>query len=71
MQYKTVGDFWDESYDKEIHHEKRLLKVLDVLDTIGKMTVYDCREMYAQMQDILEYNYNLIDQKLFDKILNL
>jgi len=71
MGFRTFGDFWDESYDSEIHHEKRLVMLLELLNKIGNMSIEDCRAMYEDMREILEHNYNLINQKLFDKILNL
>lgn len=71
MGFRTFGDFWDESYDKETNHERRLIKILNLLDSIGKMTIQECQDMYEEMRPILEHNYNNINQKLFDKILNL
>lgn len=71
MGFKTFDSFWDESYDQEANHETRLLKILNLLDTIGNMSIQECKEMYEQMCDILEYNYNHINQNLFDNILKL
>lgn len=71
MGFRTFGDFWDESYDTETNHQKRLIKILELLDTIGNMSVSECRDMYEQMRSILEYNYNHINQNLFDRILNM
>lgn len=71
MGFRTFGDFWDESYDTEIHHERRLIKILELLDTIGNMSIQECRDMYNEMQNILEHNYNNINKNLFDNILKL
>lgn len=71
MGFKTFEDFWDESYDQETNHEKRLIKILKLLDTIGNMSINQCRKMYEEMLPILEHNYNNINQNLFDKILHL
>lgn len=71
MGFRTFGDYWDESYDTETNHEKRLIKVLNVLDTIGNMSVAECREMYEDMRSVLEHNYNNINKNLFDTILHL
>lgn len=71
MGFKTFEDYWDESYDQEINHEKRLIKILKILDTIGNMSIDECRSMYVEMLPILEHNYNNINQNLFDKLLHL
>lgn len=54
--YKTFNDFWDESYDKETDHEKRLIKILDIIDKISIMSIDECRQMYKQMIPILVHN---------------
>jgi len=71
MGFKTFGDFWDESYDTETNHQKRLIKILELLNTIGNMSIQECQDMYNQMKPVLLHNYNNINQKLFDKILDL
>lgn len=57
---KTFDDFWDESYDKEINHEKRLLKVMSVIDHINSKELSELKEMYQNMIPILMHNYKQI-----------
>lgn len=71
MGFKTFNSFWDESYDTEMHHEQRLIKILNLLDTIGNMSIIECQEMYKEMQDVLEHNYKNLNNNLFDKVLKL
>lgn len=71
MGFQTFGDYWDESYDTEIDHEQRLIKLLNIMDKIGNMSLLECKDMCKHMMPILEHNYNNINQNLFDKILNL
>jgi hypothetical protein len=71
MGFKTFGDYWDESYDVELDHEKRLTKILKIIDKIGNMSVQECRDMYEDMRSILEHNYNNINKNLFDTVLHL
>lgn len=56
MGFKTFNDFWDESYDQELNHEQRLLKIFKLIDTIDQMTLEECRRMLEQMKPILTYN---------------
>lgn len=62
--FKTFHSFWDESYDSIACHQKRLIEVFKVIDKINTMSLDECREMYNQMQDILEYNYHLAKSKI-------
>lgn len=59
--FKTFSDFWDESYDDEFDHNERLLKIFNVIEFIDSKTIEELRDMYAQMQSILEHNYNLLN----------
>lgn len=68
LGFKTFCDFWDESYDTETDHQARLLKILDLLDNIGRMSVKECQAMYTAMSSILTHNYKNINQNLFDKL---
>jgi hypothetical protein len=66
--YKTFSEFWDESYDDEYNHEKRLFKIYEIIDFIDSKSIEELQEMYIQMKPILEHNYNLIKEKLEIKI---
>ena len=57
---KTFSDFWDESYDDEINHEKRLLKIMSVIDHINSKDITELKKIYNEMIPILEHNYRTI-----------
>lgn len=56
--FKTFSEFWDESYDDEYDHGKRLIKIFDLIDYIGNKSIEELTEILKQMEDILEFNYN-------------
>ena len=57
--FQTFSDFWDESYDTETDHEKRLFKIFELIDAIDEMSIEDCRAMYKEMLPIIEHNWKL------------
>ncbi len=59
---KTFSDYWDEGYDQEENHEKRLLKIFDLIDYIDSFTVTDLKILYNSMSPILEHNHKIIAQ---------
>ncbi len=60
LGFKTFGDFWDESYDREENHEKRLTKIFDVIDKLDQLTFHDQRYLLDKMKPILEHNSYLL-----------
>lgn len=71
--FKTFDDWWDESYDLEPDHDKRLRMVMDLTKKISEYSIGDMIRMKIQMKDVLYHNYNLIndysiEEYLFKKI---
>lgn len=62
--FKTFSDFWDESYDDIEIHEDRLLQIFKVIDFINDKSIEELRQMFDKMKIILQFNYNLVKQKL-------
>lgn len=60
LGFKTFGEFWDESYDRELCHESRLMKIFDVIDHIDGMTYYDVKYTLEKMKPILEHNAEVL-----------
>lgn len=54
--FRTFNEFWDESYDDEYDHGKRLAKIFDVIQFILDTPLNDLANMYNDMQDIVEHN---------------
>lgn len=59
LGFKTFGDFWDESYDEIEDPYRRALAILEVLKFICSKDFEELQQWKEQMQDILDYNFNL------------
>ena len=66
MGFKTFYEFWDEDYDG-FETKDRYLKILKLIDYIANKSIEELHLMYQSMQDILNYNYNLLTTKQFIK----
>ena len=69
LGFRTFDQWWDESYDQEQDHEKRMLKIFQVIDYIDSFDIQQLKEMYLEMHDVLEHNRNLVlslDYRKFD-----
>jgi hypothetical protein len=60
MGFKTFGDYWDESYDQELNHEHRLLKIFKIIDYINKKPLDELKYMYKDMLPILQHNHKTL-----------
>jgi hypothetical protein len=58
--FKTFGDFWDESYDNELDHTKRLEKIFELINKIDSWSIRECQDIYTEMIPILFENYHAI-----------
>jgi hypothetical protein len=69
MGFKTFGNFWDEDYDGYgIKH--KYTKIINLIDTLSNQSTDQLAQMYADMQPILDHNYNLLIEKKFSKTVN-
>jgi hypothetical protein len=60
LGFKTFDRWWDESYDQEHNHTTRLLKIFDLIDTIGNTPIGELHKKYIEMTDVLEYNFEVL-----------
>jgi hypothetical protein len=68
--FKTFDRWWDESYDTETNHHKRITKIFDIIDYINSKSIDELTIIYSEMEDILEHNRAIIKTIPFnDKIL--
>ena len=56
LGFKTFGDWWDESYDIETDHEKRILTIFNVIEYINNKSIEELSEIYREMADVLAWN---------------
>jgi hypothetical protein len=69
MGFKTFGNFWNEDYDGYgIKH--KYTKIINLIDYLSNKPVDQLAQMYADMQPILDHNYNLLIEKKFSRTVN-
>lgn len=56
LGFKTFNDYWDESYDDELHHGERLAKLFYVMHEVVTAPIDKLRDMYEDMRPIVEHN---------------
>ena len=58
--YRTFDKWWDESYDEEVDFIKRMNKLEQVYEFIGKKTYEELRQMLFEMEEVLMNNFNVL-----------
>ena len=56
--FRTFDRWIDESYDEETDHYIRIEKITAELERLCKLTPQQLKQMHAEMQDTLEYNFD-------------
>lgn len=57
---ETFSDLWDESYDSETQHWKRLDKILKLIEEIDRYSISDMKEIYTAIYDRLKHNQSAV-----------
>ena len=60
--FMTFDQWFDESYDKEHDHSKRMEKIFDLIDWINSKTIEELKTMYEEMQFVLLHNKTWIEE---------
>lgn len=55
--FKTFDSWFDESYDLVVDPADRMQAIFNLLDTVSKWSLDQCRDMYNQMKPVLKHNY--------------
>ena len=73
--FETFSKYWDESYDTEECHQKRLGKILGLIDELGSKSIEELHELYEQMLPVTMFNQvhilDLQEQLLEEPITNI
>jgi len=67
--FQTFGDFWDESYDQETNHEKRLQKVSQLIHNLNSLGAVEFEQLMANCQSVVEHNRNHFYSEQFERLL--
>ena len=60
LGFETFSEYWNEDYDAEWDHEKRIYKILKIIENINDIDNRELFEIYKKMIPILEHNKNQI-----------
>jgi hypothetical protein len=60
MGFKTFDRWWDESYDSEKDHTKRMDIILDLVDKLDEMSKEEMILLLDDMREVLEHNAKLL-----------
>lgn len=58
--FKTFSKWWDESYDTETNHYRRMIKIFDVIDYINSKSIEELKLIYNEMEEILLHNRDIL-----------
>lgn len=67
--FKTFGEFWDESYDLEEDHYKRLVMITKVIEKLNKLSDNEFLDLMQKIKPIVEHNYRWFYSAEFEDIL--
>jgi hypothetical protein len=70
MGFKTFCNFWSEDYDG-FESKDRYLTILKLIDHLSALGKNKLEHYFSDMQDILNYNYNLIVTQTYTKKITL
>lgn len=59
LGFKTFDKWWDESYDQKSQYD-RVKAIYDVVNRLDLLTSTEKIDMYNDMTDVLEHNYNRV-----------
>lgn len=60
LGFKTFGDYWDESYDDIEDNSDRIIKVLEVIESLIKKSNEEWDELNKSLKPILEHNRKVL-----------
>jgi len=67
--FQTFDKWWDESYDTEEDHYKRMIKIFDIIDYVNSKSLNELTRMYYDMRSVIKHNREILDTVLLnDKI---
>jgi len=60
LGFKTFSEIFDESYDETTDHTERFYKILDLVESISKLSYSEKLLLVEKCRDVVEYNFNLL-----------
>lgn len=66
LGFKTFSEYWDESYDLEVDPEQRMLKIIELLNSLCQLNLSDLTKLLIEMESVLQYNFSYYQNLLFN-----
>lgn len=66
--FKTFGHLWDESYDNEMDHDKRMDMVIDLLKNLSKLSDEERLRISQQCESIVKYNFAILQGRRWNEL---
>lgn len=66
LGFRTFDQWWDESYDQEVDHHKRILKIFKIIDYINNKSFDELKIIYNEMVEILDHNSEVLKKLPYD-----
>ena len=60
--FKTFSGYWDEGYDLEENHSKRMKMIFKIIDYINSLSLKELTAMHSSMLSILKHNRKILSQ---------
>jgi len=67
--FKTFADIWDESYDDELDHDKRLHLIIDLINQLADMPQLQFNQLFSRCRQIVEHNARHFFSDAFEDIM--
>ena len=64
--FKTFSHIFDESYDEQLNTKNRVASIVKLLHNLVSLPISDCKKIYDETQEILDYNYNHLMKSKWD-----
>jgi len=58
--FKTFDGWWDESYDAEEDHYRRMMKIFNIIDYINSKSIQELQKIYTEMKEVLDHNKQIV-----------
>jgi len=71
LGYRTFDHIWNESYDQEMDHNRRMELVCDLIEDLNKKSFDELKMLIHENSDILEHNFrNLMERRSESEMIN-
>ena len=67
--FRTFDCIWDESYDQELDHDLRLIKIIKIIKDLSNKSDNEFQDIIDQCKEIVDYNHRYFFSDVFESVL--